>query len=382
MLSLTTSLMKNLSLRNSNLNMILKNEIHTTVALERARPGTRVRKRKQMLKDIKAKAERLRKNPPPIPYKVELMLKSKGLWGPPKPLRTPDKDLPFPKDDVYFAQNYAYKRYAMEEAINNLKQLCHPSMMDEPDALVNIKVEFDMRANKKDRYIDGFTKTVAIVKPYDRGVPDRNVVCFVPNEDLRLQALQAGAVMAGGHELIMEISKGQVDIAEVDFFLCHEELIKQLGPLRSVVRDKTPNAQNGTIGIDIVRMIQTFAKGMALNVEKVKPAVGVADEPDYGHCVATIGRLGMEVDDMKANLTAVLDVLDEMKPKRKDGTGFITRVMLYCLPNQVASISKHYYFSIMHPLIYDPRVDEQVKVLAEGREQIAENVRKLKASTE
>ena len=110
MLALTTSLMKNLSLRNGNLNMILKNEIHTTVALERARPGTRVRKRKQMLKDIKAKADRLRKNPPPIPYKVELMLKSKGLWGPPKPLRTPDKDLPFPKDDVYFAQNYAYKR--------------------------------------------------------------------------------------------------------------------------------------------------------------------------------------------------------------------------------------------------------------------------------
>ena len=85
---------------------------------------------------------------------------------------------------------------------------------------------------------------------------------------------------------------------------------------------------------------------------------------------------------MQDNLTAILDILDEMKPKRKDGTGFITRVMLYCLPNQVASISKHYYFSIMHPLIYDPRVDEQVKALAEGRKQIAENVRKLKASTE
>ena len=53
-----------------------------------------------------------------------------------------------------------------------------------------------------------------------------------------------------------------MDIAEVDFFLCHEELLKQLGPLRSVVRDKTPNAQNGTIGVDIVRMIQTFAKGL------------------------------------------------------------------------------------------------------------------------
>ena len=105
-------------------------------------------------------------------------------------------------------------------------------------------------------------KTVAIVKPYERGVPDRNVVCFVPNEDLRLQALQAGATMAGGHDLVMEISKGQVDIAEVDFFLCHEDLVKQIGPLRQVIRDKTPNTQNGTIGKDIVRMIQTFAKGI------------------------------------------------------------------------------------------------------------------------
>ena len=43
---------------------------------------------------------------------------------------------------------------------------------------------------------------------------------------------------------------------------------------------------------------------MSLNVEKVKPAMGVADEPDYGHCVATIGRLGMEVDDMKVNLVS------------------------------------------------------------------------------
>ena len=43
---------------------------------------------------------------------------------------------------------------------------------------------------------------------------------------------------------------------------------------------------------------------MALNVEKVKPAVGVADEPDYGHCVATIGRLGMEVDDMKVKIVS------------------------------------------------------------------------------
>jgi len=56
--------------------------------------------------------------------------------------------------------------------------------------------------------------------------------------------------------------------------------------------------------------------------------------------------------------------------------------MLYCLPNQVLSVSKHFHFSVVHLLVYDPRVEEQEKVLTEGREQITENVKKLKASTE
>ena len=57
----------------------------------------------------------------------------------------------------------------MEEAINNLKQLCHPSMMDEPDALVNIKIEFDMKASKKDRYNfwNISRKTVCIIVCYN-----------------------------------------------------------------------------------------------------------------------------------------------------------------------------------------------------------------------
>ena len=60
---------------------------HTSVVLERARQVTRVKKRKLALANIKKKAERLRKNPKPMAKKVEMMLKYKGLWGPPKPIR-------------------------------------------------------------------------------------------------------------------------------------------------------------------------------------------------------------------------------------------------------------------------------------------------------
>lgn len=75
------------SLVNSTRNLCLNQNVtqitsfHTSACLERARKGTRERKRKAVLKAIKAKADRLRKNPPPIPHKVELMLKAKGNFN-------------------------------------------------------------------------------------------------------------------------------------------------------------------------------------------------------------------------------------------------------------------------------------------------------------
>ena len=205
--------------------------IHTTSILERARKGTRERKRKIAVANKKKKEERLRKNPPPIPYKIELMLKSKGLWGDPKPLREKDAEKTFPKDNVYFNEDYgkfssteldfhinifgdvlAYKRYTLKEAIENWRYLCSPSMHNDPNTLVHVKIEFDMRANKKDRYIDGFTKMIPIVKYYDRQVPDRVVMCFVPNETMKIEALQNGAKLAGGTDLIMDVQKGRVDV--------------------------------------------------------------------------------------------------------------------------------------------------------------------------
>ena len=61
--------------------------LHTTSVVERARQMTRVRKRKIALRNKRAKEIRLAKNPPGLPLKVQLMLKQKGLFGTPPPLR-------------------------------------------------------------------------------------------------------------------------------------------------------------------------------------------------------------------------------------------------------------------------------------------------------
>ena len=207
--------MNSLSLRlKPSLFRPLNHEIHTTAILERARRMTREKKRKQAIKNKREKELRIAKMDYP-PF--EQYLRDKGLWKEPKPIREVDKDKKFPVDNVYFANKHAYRRYTLEEAIVNLKQICHPSMNNDPDSLVHVKIEFDMRFSKKDRYMDGFTKMIPIVKAYDRNVPDRQVLCFVPNEEMRLEALQAGAVKAGGAELIMEVAKGRVDTVSCKF---------------------------------------------------------------------------------------------------------------------------------------------------------------------
>jgi hypothetical protein len=53
--------------------------LHTSQVLERARQSTRIKKRKVALDNKKKKEERLRKNPPPLPKKIQLMLIAKGL---------------------------------------------------------------------------------------------------------------------------------------------------------------------------------------------------------------------------------------------------------------------------------------------------------------
>ena len=97
-------------------------------------------------------------------------------------------------------------------------------MFDDEDTLVHVKIEFDMRASRKDRYLDPFHKMMPIIKTYDRKVPNRNVVCFVPTEELRLEVLQNGAAMAGGTELIKDIQMGRVDI--VSFLICEKKKLQ------------------------------------------------------------------------------------------------------------------------------------------------------------
>ena len=133
------------------------------------------------------------------------MLAAKGLGGPPRPIREVD-DKKFVADNVYFMEDWAWKRWKFEEAIKELRLCNHPSLgYSNPEGLVIAKIELNLKAKKRDQYMDGFTTMTPITHAYDRGIPDKSICAFVTSEAMGDEAVEAGAIKTGGEELIKEV---------------------------------------------------------------------------------------------------------------------------------------------------------------------------------
>ena len=275
--------------------------LHTSALLERARQSTRIKKRKQNLANKKKKEERLRKNPPPLPKKVQLMLKAKGLSAKPKPWRQLDLR-PFPSDSAWSERHHSWARLDVSEALDCLREHAHPSLLDLPNSLVWAKLEFNMANVKKDKYIESFTKMVPIYHPYERGVAEKHILVFCKTQEEIKLAEDAGAKKAGGSDLVLDILKGKTDVSDFDHFLATEEMALELKPLLGILRDKFPKKNLGNVSNDIEKLIKTFSHGMLINVKKPARTLGYEEDPSYAVADVTLGRLNQQDSEIKGGV--------------------------------------------------------------------------------
>ena len=228
--SLPTSLLSSLLLPPTSPALLPTSSLHTSASLERARQSTRIKKRKVYETNKKKKELRLKKNPPPIPKKVQLMLQYHGLGKEPRPWRARDSK-PFATDDVWCSKWHSWPRFPVTEALSMLREHYHPTMLNRPDTLVWAKLEFNMQASKKERFIDGHTAMVPIYHTFERGVAEKHVMVFAKDSEAVRAAESAGAAKAGGLELVEDVARGRVDVSDIDFFLAHDDIEKELKPL-------------------------------------------------------------------------------------------------------------------------------------------------------
>ncbi|MCG3130523.1 MAG: hypothetical protein FLDDKLPJ_01285 [Phycisphaerae bacterium] len=138
----------------------------------------------------------------------------------------------------------------------------------------------------------------------------RRVIAFCEG-DAAAQAKAAGAIEAGGDELIDKIQKE--NWFEFDVAVAHPSLMGKVGKLGRVLgpHGLMPTPKAGTVTPDVATAVKEFAAG---RIEFRNDAGGNVHVP--------VGKASFSVADLKANIEAVVAHISRSKPATAKGQFF------------------------------------------------------------
>lgn len=176
------------------------------------------------------------------------------------------------------------------------------------DQTVNIVLNLGIDPKQADQAIRG-----SVSLPKGIGV-SKKVVAFC-REDQSKKALEAGAVEAGGEELVAKIEGGWMDfdvaVATPDMMRVVSKLGKVLGP-----KGLMPSPKAGTVTPDVVTAVKEYSAG---KVEYRNDA--------GGNVHAVLGKASFAADDLVANLEHFIQTIERAKPQTAKGV-YIKKVVI------------------------------------------------------
>nr|UAD88934.1 ribosomal protein L1 [Gracilariopsis chorda] len=159
-------------------------------------------------------------------------------------------------------------------------------------------------------------------------------VAVVTNETKTSEAILAGADIAGGKDLIEEITKGRLDfdklIATPDVMLSIAKLGKVLGP-----KGLMPSPKAGTITNDLTKTIKEFKSG---KLEYRVDRTGILHIP--------FGKLNFTTEELYSNLITLQQSIDKNRPQGAKGkywkTAYISSTMGPSIPLNINLLRDNY----------------------------------------
>jgi large subunit ribosomal protein L1 len=194
--------------------------------------------------------------------------------------------------------------FPLPEAIARVKQF-KPAKFDQT---INIVLHLGIDAKQADQAVRG-----SVSLPHGIGKSKR-VVAFC-REDLTGPAKDAGAIEAGGEELVKKIEGGWMDfdvaIASPDMMRVVSRLGKTLGP-----KGLMPSPKAGTVTPNVAQAVKEYAAG---KVEFRNDA--------GGNIHAVVGKLSFDATKLQENAQAFIDTIVRMKPSAAKGV-YIKKIAL------------------------------------------------------
>ncbi|KAM4709925.1 large ribosomal subunit protein uL1m [Discoglossus pictus] len=200
-----------------------------------------------------------------------------------------------PIDDVYIARYYPKPIHEAETAVELLKTF---QILDftYPQQPVYTELKLDMKLEKKKR-VDPFVGHVHY--PYPFASDENKVLVFTENAEDAQIAMDNGASVVGGSELVQKILDDEI---QVDFYIATPEILPKLNVLKNKLRKKFPKSKRGSVGRDVPKMLQLFKTGSEYLVDK--------------ECLVQtkIATLDMPAEQIVANLDALIKNVCTHKP--------------------------------------------------------------------
>ncbi len=193
----------------------------------------------------------------------------------------------------------------VEKAVPILKQFKAAKF----DESVNLVMHLGIDAKQADQAVRG---SVSLPKGIGK---TKKVIAFVQGTNVDA-AKAAGAVEAGGEELIKKVSEGWLDfdvaVATPDMMPKITKLGKILGP-----QGKMPSPKAGTVSPDVATAVREYAAG---KIEFRNDA--------GGNIHAAIGKLSFPEGDLVANIHAFVENVRKLKPATAKGL-YIKKVTVH-----------------------------------------------------
>jgi large subunit ribosomal protein L1 len=142
----------------------------------------------------------------------------------------------------------------------------------------------------------------------------KRVIAFCQDNDVEA-AKAAGAIEAGGQELVDKVQKGWMDF---DVAVAHPSMMSKVGKLGRVLgpQGKMPSPKSGTVTPKILDAIKDYAAGK----QEFRNDNG-------GNIHAVVGKLSFADQDLQENVTAFVEHIRRMKPAAAKGH-YLKRVCL------------------------------------------------------
>jgi len=189
------------------------------------------------------------------------------------------------------------KSYPLEAALAILKS----GRKCKFDESVDLAIKLGLDTKQADQLVRG-----SISLPKGTGAA-RRVICFAEGAAAE-EARAAGAAEVGGEELAKKVADGWL---EFDVVIAHPGTMRYVGRLGKVLGPKglMPTPKTGTVSPDVGKAVREFKAG------KVEYR-----NDTFGNVHVGVGRLSFSAEDLSANIRAMLDHLQAVRPAAVKGS--------------------------------------------------------------